>query len=147
MVEMSPRSFQFPHLVIRFADPAFFALFNYEPANFPLQFEELLADGNLRHTTHSIERAIVKGRTCTYYTNLKQKNGAVLSCHITIISICPSNRLSSRETFNSPASKIAQVTIRSASVIGNTKQLGLGVLGTFQVPQQALNNIIGRPRG
>jgi hypothetical protein len=71
------------------------------------------------------------------YINLYNVKGNALSCHVTLTSITGSAAKTDQESA-AVMEKWAVLTIRSASVVGNSKLSGIGLLGIDHIPMDTL---------
>ena len=142
IVSMRPRDMDNPNLMITYAQDIFLQTFGFPREmlkNFP--FDLITGPSTPRENLHFITTAVLAEKSACEFLNLYRSNGVPLSCYVSVVSI--SNR-SEESQITIPAAertKWAVLTIRSASSVGNSKHMGIGVLGIDRVSQDVLNTI------
>jgi hypothetical protein len=99
--------------------------------------------------------AILLGKQEFQYMNLHKSTGEALACHLVMISITGNQSNSSNQSMSSGIAacanavetnkskefeKYAVITIRSASVVGNSLAYGVGFFGPGKMPDNRLEN-------
>lgn len=132
MVCMQLRNLKRSKSMITHAEDEFFQNFEADADSaLPLPLEGLFGKGTVRRVVHDLEMSILSGKNTFQSLNLYTANGSPLSCHISVVCINGNrNRVSPEvRTIGAFEEKYAVLTIRSASVIGNAKQNGIGFFG------------------
>ena len=145
-VGIQPYNLNNTELMVIFGQDEFLNTFGYdrnELISFP--FNKLSGAATARNVLSRVTIAILMGKNALEYINLYRKDGTVLSCHISIQCIT-GNQKAVNERLNSNNShsmlqKWAVITIRSASIVGNTKHSGLSILGIERVSKDLLSKI------
>ena len=133
VVVMRPRYLENPQLMILHAQDIFLQTFSYSRdllSFFP--FELLTGPSTSREVLHVLTTTILMERTANVYMNLYRSDAVSLSCHLSVVSI--TNK-------GDDGTKWAVFTITSASIVGNSKHTGIGLLGFDRVNQEALDRI------
>lgn len=152
VVSMSPRNLFNPNVMIRFADSNFLNIFQVDPIDATSTsgkpFAEMFGEGTIRANWQRIEMAILTGKSHDELINLYTSKKIPLTCHVHVNCLSqaapppPHSGMEGSSSNNEPsdpspdAEKWAVVTIRSASVVGNAKCSGVGILGLEQVDRE-----------
>jgi hypothetical protein len=159
IVKIRPRDMNNPAPMVAFGHANFFDTFGW--AAFPdRDYERPLADlyghGTIRLAAHQIEKSILQGRSMATYINLYRQDDVPLSCYVYVQSLSQVPRNANKPVADpgdevasaGDVTKYAVVTIRSASVVGNAKRSGVGLLGldgvSLEVRVDALDNLNAR---
>jgi hypothetical protein len=147
--------------MVKFSQDEFLNTFGYNRENFhDFALSRLFGKSTSRIVVYRIMNCLLSGKATCEYINLYRSNGVGLSCHITMTILSNAEKFSvnvnsnnnnnnstfstSVETSNNDTEMVkwGVVTIRSASVVGNSKHSGIGILGTERVKQEVLNNLL-----
>ena len=142
---IEPLNISNPNLMVKYAQDEFFETFGYTRDELnSFSFSKLSGDATSRNVLSRITIAILMGKNSVEYINLYKKDGTVLSCHVSIQCINGNQRMVKKilaSNSNVNLQKWAVITIRSASVVGNSKHSGLSILGIERVSKDLLNKI------
>ncbi len=144
VVSIDPRNLSNPALMIRYAENSFTTTFGYSPKSVPggMRASILIGNGTLRHNWFKIENAVLSETTTAQYINLYTSAGTPLTCHVCVVPISRrTNTGTGASTHPVGTAKIAVLTFRSASVIGNSKRSGVGLLGIKHVGRDTLTSL------
>lgn len=149
VVSLNPYCMEYHHPIIHFAQDDFYKMFGYTPADLPMNLEKLYGEGSQRDVIFHLQTALLSRKSELRYMNLYRKDGTPVACHITLVSIIgDSTDGSSPTVIDDPLynkdERWAVLTIRSASVVGNSKFCGIGLLGTDRVLPEKLQEIGSR---
>lgn len=130
IVEMNPRNMEDPRIKITHAQGELLALLGYDYSSLPFPFLEVISKANNRSTIFSIEQTLIKGCTSVHYINLQKRDREILSCHLTVTGfpINPKEEIKEMRIFKSSEGcissdlRVAVLTVRSASMVGNALQ-------------------------
>lgn len=146
MVSVNPFDLENNDIIIRYAQDEFFSFFGYPRSSLPMKLDCLFGVGTLREAVFRLHRAIISRKSELRYINLYRRDGAHLTCHISLVSILSDSKpeeLAGDPLYNRNE-RWAVLTIRSASVVGNSKFCGIGLLGTERVLPERLHDIGSR---
>lgn len=153
MILLTKKELEYPEIKVIYAQDMFFSTFGYEPSDLPILFSSLLSDLNMRESVGFIERAVLMGAPTSEFINLQRKNGCVLSCYITLTcsdsvkyNVSDLNNVAYMHHDNSSnncINKYGVITIRSASVIGNVKTIGMLLYEPSRLDANVLDSAIG----
>lgn len=153
MILLTKKELEYPEIKVIYAQYLFFSTFGYDPSDLPISFSALLSDLNMRESVGFIERAVLMGTPNSEFINLQRKNGCVLSCYITLTcsdsvkyDVSESNTAACMHHDNSSnncINKYGVITIRSASVIGNVKAIGMLLFEPSRLDVGVLDSAIG----
>lgn len=144
MVSIQTKNPENCELIIHFAQDNFFQNFGFSRDQLPMPFHALCGKASIRYNTHRIQLAILTGKEANEYQNLYKRDGFPLSCHISTLSLIGTRatplylQSNEKQGIENPSMKWAMMTIRSASVVGNTIHSGIGILGVDGIPEDAL---------
>ena len=133
-------------MYITYADSGFFTTFNIPRDTVgkgnKMLFNSILGPATSRETLFKIETSVMRGMTHEDFMNLYTKHD-VVSCHLSVKCLTDRRQNPSPTTGERlpPIPKLAVITIRSASVIGNMLYSGIGILGAGLIKQSVLANI------
>lgn len=135
LVSMDPHDLQCPHETIRHAQGDFLQNFGYQESDLPLPLTKLFGQATIRAAMYQIQKAILTKKNVCEFVNLYRANDTVLSCHVSVLSLTAATNVCHHNQSPSPPHSVrwAMLTIRSASVVGNSKFSGIGLLGTDRV--------------
>lgn len=144
VVSMEPRNVENSQIMIQHAQADFLQNFGYQSSDLPMPLSALFGKATIRISIHRIQMAVLMKKSACEFVNLYKSNGIALSCHLSVISLtgCSSPQSQSdlgEETVVERPFRWAVLTIRSASVVGNSKFSGIGLLGTDRIAQDKLN--------
>lgn len=143
VVSMEPRNVDNPMVMIQHAQEDFLLNFGYKASDLPMPLAALFGKASIRVAVHRIQTAILTKKAACEYVNLYKANGIALSCHLSVISLtggnCQTVPQTDDETPPTRPFRWAVITIRSASLVGNSKFSGIGLLGTERISQEKLN--------
>ena len=133
VVILRPRDLDNQELMILHAQEIFLQTFSFSRdllSNFP--FELLTGPSTSRQDLHTVITAVLMEKTASVYINLYRSDSVPLSCYLSVVSI--TNK-------GADGTKWAVLTVTSASIVGNSKHTGIGLLGFDRVNQEVLNRI------
>lgn len=131
-------------IMIHFAQTDFFENFGYSTAQFPMPLSSLYGNATIRYNAHRLQNSILMSKDSSEYQNLYKENGCALSCHISCVAMTgiranpPSAQLLEPNELEDRSVKWSVLTIRSASVVGNTMHSGIGVMGLDSIAPEVL---------
>lgn len=142
---MRPYDKQKHDVTVRFAETLFYQVFCL-PAGSSFALDSLFGPATKRQTVFQLEMAVLTGMNTSHYINLYRSDQVPLSCHITVVSVrgvqgCDRNG----EVVPAGEERWAVITIRSASVVGNSKMWGGGLLGVHRLLPERLEIVGYRP--
>lgn len=134
-------------VMIDYVQPIFETVFGYSLSNLPLKLDKLISLNNDREDVADLYLAIISGRPKSLFINLKSQSGSILSCFISMI--CSSSKQTEdlnplSVSQNSLHRKFAVMTIRSASAVGNTRFIGVGICSIAGVDLNILEDRVGK---
>eukprot|EP00600_Ochromonadales_sp_CCMP1393_P013532 CAMPEP_0175014012 /NCGR_PEP_ID=MMETSP0005-20121125/10277_1 /TAXON_ID=420556 /ORGANISM="Ochromonas sp., Strain CCMP1393" /LENGTH=403 /DNA_ID=CAMNT_0016270611 /DNA_START=15 /DNA_END=1226 /DNA_ORIENTATION=+ len=91
-----------------------------------------------------LELKMLQATDITCFAILYNTMHEFVACHITLRSLKQYDCLIAEEYVSDPDTKLAVLTIRNASKVGNFASSGLGLLGMDRVDSECINHIIGR---
>lgn len=146
LVSIQTRNLACPEMMIDHAQDDFLKNFGYSPEDLPLPMKSLFGKATIRFNSHRIQTAILTGKAAYEYQNLYKKTGQVLSCHIFALSLTGNGSMMRKQPViqvdpQRYATKYAILTIRSASVMGNSVYSGIGFLGIDRVTPEKLAEV------
>ncbi len=112
---------------------------NQSNSQLPIPLKRLFGKATLRFSTLKLQNAMLTNKSFCEYMNLYNFTGVPLSCHVTLTSICGQANTSKFRSLGN-GEKWAIMTIRSASVVGNSKLSGIGILGVDRVPSTIIKH-------
>mmetsp|Transcript_2048 Transcript_2048/g.2137 ORF Transcript_2048/g.2137 Transcript_2048/m.2137 type:complete len:217 (-) Transcript_2048:154-804(-) len=134
VLSVAPRNLQNPHIMIQHAQGKFLLNFGFGEDQLPLPLSKLFGNTSERAKIARLQQCMLTGRSFSEFMNLHKSNGGSLSCYVSLL--CLTNQRSTQEqnqqrvTEGSTATvKYGILTIRSASVVGNSKYSGAGMMG------------------
>lgn len=159
-------------LMIHFAQEDFFSTFAYSPEEtvFPMPFKNLIGKGTDRSRIFRLQQAALMFKTTSEYINLYKSIGDALSCHVSLVSLAGitnqkrasiisrthsnssiDSQLTSNASFDGEEiipltrkidERWAILTLRSGSVVGNSKLSGIGLLGIDELLPEKLTSYL-----
>jgi hypothetical protein len=156
VVCINPNNFINSDIMVKFADEEFLYTFGYKRETFnDFSLSRLFGKSTSRIIVSRLQKCLLIGKATCEYINLYRRNGVGLSCHISMTVLSSQkkvsiNRINSNnnsvesETSNNDSDMVkwGVITVRSASVVGNSKHSGIGILGTKRVKQEVFNNLL-----
>eukprot|EP01039_Chlorochromonas_danica_P005242 gene5244-5775_t len=144
---MRPYDKQKHDVTVRFAETLFYQVFCI-PSGSSFVLDTLFGPATKRQTVFQLEMAILTGMNTSHYINLYRSDQVALSCHITVVSIRGAqgcDRNGDGDTVAVGEERWTVLTIRSASVVGNSKMWGGGLLGIHRLLPERLEIVGYRP--
>lgn len=153
---MTPRNFANPFIMINHAQQEFLLNFGFLEAQLPIPLGSLFGPTTERSKIVRLEKCMLSGKSFSEFMNLHKSNGGSLSCYVSLL--CLTNQQtqsptvffasSTERTLSRDSSedivKYGVLTIRSASVVGNSKYSGIGLMGTERVPRERIQEMPGQ---
>eukprot|EP01040_Poterioochromonas_malhamensis_P006241 gene6241-6717_t len=151
---MAPRNLSNPYIMIQQAQKEFLLNFGFGEDQLPLPLSKLFGNTSERAKIARLQQCMLTGRSFSEFMNLHKSNGGSLSCYVSLL--CLTNQRSSqrqhqvlRGSFGggeiggcgSEILKYGILTVRSASVVGNSKYSGIGLMGTDRVPRERVQDM------
>jgi hypothetical protein len=146
IISLSPRDSK-PEIMVHHTQAEFRNNFGYDQSTLPFPLKTLFGKATIRYSTVKLQNALMGNKSTCEYMNLYKQNGTPLSCHVTLTTLTGRSVDIDPLTTVMSTEKWGVVTIRSASVVGNSKFSGIGLLGVEGLPDGALQaDTSRRPR-
>lgn len=130
VVAFNPWNVEYPEIRVLYADNFFCEVFGYDESRFgteiPFSLGNIFGKTTSESTIHEIENSILEFFTASFFINLYRSDGVPLSCHLSTRPLS----FAKNAVIPHPRDHICVVTIRSASIVGNSQCNGIGLLGT-----------------
>lgn len=135
MVLLTKNDLELPIINIIYAQDIFFLTFGYNITDIPIPLNNIISELNNRDDAYFMERALLLGMPTSEFMNLKRKNGCTISCYVTLSCTANVKKIESKNieldiiddisVVDSSFQRYGVITIRSASVVGNVKSIGM----------------------
>lgn len=117
-----------PVIDISFAQDTFWSGFGFPEHALPMSLEVLISESNVENDVANLTQAILSGSSYNTFITLRDANGVDLACNVQVMTARKSdNRASPSSTDLGGISRdhFTTMTIRSASIIGNTRAINV----------------------
>lgn len=153
-------------IIIDCADSNFTEMFGYSSLTTGVQvrLNDLIGPATSLAKFDELKRAMDFGKSTCAYVNLYRCDGTALSCHVSLLSITGKNTFtednsfqdssfpdaklkSSTDSENRIGERYAVLTIRSAAVVGNARDFGIGFFGLSSITEDSKLRHVARLYG
>jgi hypothetical protein len=147
VLSMNPRNLTNPHVMIQHAQKEFLMNFGFTPEQLPFPLHYIYGNSTERNKIIRLEQSLLTSRSFSEFINLHKSNGSSLSCHASFLaltnqndttSVVPQMMMMDMNYQSNQFLKYGVLTIRSASVVGNSKYSGIGLMGTERVSRDRI---------
>jgi hypothetical protein len=147
VLSMNPRNITNPHVMIQHAQKEFLMNFGFTPELLPFPLHYIYGNSTERNKIIRLEQSLLTSRSFSEFINLHKSNGSSLSCHASLLaltnqndttSVVPQMMMMDMNYQSNQFLKYGVLTIRSASVVGNSKYSGIGLMGTERVSRDRI---------
>lgn len=133
--------------MILHAQKEFLLNFGLNEELLPVPLSRLLGNSTERAKIARLQQCMMTGRSFSEFMNLHKSNGGSLSCYVSLLCLTKHKPASQISTPRQQAEcseellKYGILTVRSASVVGNSKYSGIGLMGTERVPRERVQDM------
>jgi hypothetical protein len=147
VLSMNPRNLTNPHVMIQHAQKEFLMNFGFTPEQLPFPLHYIYGNSTERNKIIRLEQSLLTSRSFSEFINLHKSNGSSLSCHASLLALTNQNdtrvvpQMMMTMDMNYQSNQFVKygvLTIRSASVVGNSKYSGIGLMGTERVSRDRI---------
>ena len=131
-------------ILIECADANFTEMFGHS-LDIQLRLNDLIGPATSLAKFDELKRAMDNGKSTCAYVNLYKSDGTALSCHVSFLSITGQNTFAEENSFSHnklkanarTGERYGVLTIRSAAVVGNARDFGIGFFGLSTISEDA----------
>jgi hypothetical protein len=138
VVYVNPRNLSNPYIMIKHAQKEFLHNFGFSEEHLPIPLSSLFGPSTERTKIIRLEQSLLTGRPFSEFLNLHKSNGGSLSCYVSLLCLTTQKSTNPGVVSSSSGGKFGVLTIRSASVVGNSKYSGMGLMGTDRLTRERI---------